>query len=172
MRFPSLALVIAPVLLLACESEPVAPDPPTPSLSATHGELVFEGTDDDPGYNPCANDGLGETVHWLGDYRITIETVTSNSGNEHWRYKAFEYPGEYRMTGLTSGDVWIVFEVRRANSFIHFLDNGNLIRNFVLSEDYENQYGERMNLHYNAHFTYSNGAWHAERGGVVSCKLY
>ena len=51
-------------------------------------------------------------------------------------------------------------------------DNGNWSRNLVQVENYENQYGEKMKLHYNVHITYANGDFRVDRGGVVSCKLY
>lgn len=171
MRVPSLAFVIAPLLLFACDREPVAPEIAPPLFSATHGEFVIEGTDDFTDYVPCANDGLGELLQWSGPFRVTFRTVTSPSGNELWKNVGSETLDGYLVEGVTSGDVWTILESRAIGRW-HFKHNGNWNRNTVWLDRYENQDGDRMFIQTTLHVTVANGAWRVARIGINACSLY
>ncbi|UCC71411.1 MAG: hypothetical protein JSV86_13575 [Gemmatimonadota bacterium] len=176
MRNTRTALLIVPLLLLACDREPVAPDTPTPdtptpSFSATHGEFVVEGTDDATFFVSCANDGLGEMVHFEGPFRISGTTVTSSSGNWLGKAEAYEYLDGHQVTGLTSGDVWTQVKLQM-NLFAYFLANGNLVRHATYLEHFENQDGDRLFTNTLSFWTIANGEYRVERREVVACRLY
>lgn len=173
MRISRCGIVLVPLLLLACDREPVAPDIDPPLFSATHGEFVAEGTDDFTDYVSCANDGLGESLHWSGPWRLTVSTVTSNSGNELWKWKGVGYLDGYTVEGLTSGDVWTILrDESRSIGLRHFQDNGNLVAIGVWQERYENQDGDRMFLQTTLHFTLANGVWRVARVGINACSIH
>jgi hypothetical protein len=171
MRITRSALLIVPLLLLACDREPVAPETPTPSFSATHGELVFYGTDDVALFVSCANDGLGEMVYFYGPWRIPVSAVTSNSGNFLLRWQDYELLDGYQITGLTSGDDWTRVDYR-ANAWHHFFANGNFSRSAIFLEHFENQDGDKMFTNTVVHFTLANGEFRIERREVPVCKPY
>jgi hypothetical protein len=173
MRVPSLAFVLVPLLLLACDREPVAPDIAPPLLSPTKGELgefAFYDTDNFERYVSCANDGAGESLHWSGPYRLAYRFVGSDSGNELLKFSHIEYLDGYSVKGVTSGDVWTILETRTPNT-LHFQHNGNLIKNIVFLELYENQDGDRIFIQTTLQFTRANGAWRVARIGINACNL-
>jgi hypothetical protein len=171
MRITGSALLIVPLLLLACDREPVAPDTPTPSFSATHGEGVLYGADDVAFFVSCANDGLGEMVHYKGPYKIPFKYIISSSGN--WLYKVldYEYLDGYQITGLTSGDEWTQVD-RRVIFNYHSFASGNEVKTLQLLEYLENQDGDRMFANGGSSFTFANGEFHAERRRIVACTPY
>lgn len=176
MRIMRSASLIVPLLLLACDREPVAPHTPTlyglaPSFSATHGDFVFYGVDDAAFFVSCANDGLGEMVRWQGPFAIPVSYVTSSSGNELWKAEAYDLLDGYQTTGLTSGDDWTRFDLQM-NVFINFQANGNVVRHATYLEHYENQDGVRMFVNTLSFWTIANGVLRVERGEVVACRLY
>lgn len=173
MRMPSFAVVLVPLLLLACDREPVAPDVAPPLLSAAHGEFVAEGYENFTDYVSCANGGLGESIHWSYSFRITISTVTSASGNELWKWKEVEHPYGYLAEGVASGDVWTILpDESRIVGLRHFQDNGNLVAIGVWQERLENQDGDEMFLQTTLHFTRADGVWRVARVAINACSLH
>jgi len=154
-------------LVVACDREPVAPDIGPPLFSTTRGEVVVVRTDNFTDYVSCANDGLGEIIHWSGQVRLTLSYMLTNGGNELIEWADIEYLDGYTVTGVTSGDVWTLLEFR-VNNRAHFQQNG-FIRNTVWLEWYENQDGDTVFVQTTAHFTVVNGEWRVARGGVTAC---
>lgn len=172
MRFFRLVPFLAvPALFMACDRAPVAPDIDSPLFRATHGGFVVENEEDYEEYVSCANDGLGEVLHWSGPYRVHWTTVTSNSGNELRKFKDYEYLEGYSVVGLTSGDEW-TFQESRVNNEFHIQKNGNVVRTAIFNEWFENQDGVRMFIQTNIHVTLANGALQVLRLGVNACSAH
>ncbi len=172
MRITRLVQLLAvPALLLACDRGPVAPDIDSPLMNAAHEGFVVENTEAFTDYVSCANDGLGEMLHWSGPYRVVWTTVTSNSGNELRKFKDYEYLEGYSVVGLTSGDEWTFQESRVNNEFL-IKKNGNIVRTAIFNEWYENQNGVRMLIQTNIHVTLANGALQVLRLGVNACSAH
>ena len=157
-------------LLVSCDREPVAPDLDVdPLFQATHEVLSFDYVDDLTLYVECANDGLGEDVHWTLPYTWEIRRVTSSSGNRIDQYRII-YDPTAQGVGLTSGDVWI-FDRNAAQAGHRVLHGDGVSNHRTLNEWYENQDGDRLYTLWTFHLTRdANGNVKAfKRFGLASC---
>lgn len=96
------ALVLVPLLLLACDSEPVAPaEGVAPSLGAASEREELALAVDYVGYNQC----LGEDLHATGTTIVsanTVATAQETRTSQHGRVA-----DDWQMVGLTTGDLWL-----------------------------------------------------------------
>lgn len=115
-----LALTLAPLLLLACNQEAIAPaSGPTPSFSAASDGQEFSITVDWVSYNPC----LDEDLHGSGTSFISRNVVTTN---EEIRVVDHVRGGEdWQMLGLTTGHIWK--PVPGAHNSVVFTESGSFI---------------------------------------------
>lgn len=132
---------------------------------------MFYGADDVAFFVSCANDGLGEIIHYKGPWRIPTTYVISSSGNRLFKILDYEYLDGYQITGLTSGDEW-THVGRRVNYNHHFFASGNQVKTLTFLEYLENQDGDRMFANGQSSYTVANGELHAERRQVVPCTPY
>jgi hypothetical protein len=95
------ALLLVPLLLLACDRPPAEPDM-QPELAAASVEWteyeLYQDWSDQPA---CLDEGL----HVFGPVLVREKTV-ENGNRVSWRLQAKPLPG-FQMVGLTSGEVWL-----------------------------------------------------------------
>lgn len=160
-----------PALLLACDSAPVAPDIDSPSFQVTRAEEVMEFNEDFWDYVSCADDGNGEWMHWTGPYTVTARKLTTPSGNTQI-IPTVEYHDAFQLEGGTSGEVWsIIPDKSRVNQVVLQKNNGNMVRNSVWLEYYQNDEGNELFVQTSLHVTVSNGELRLFRVGVNACSL-
>ncbi len=95
-----LVLTLVPLLFLACDREPVAPDSEvTPSFSVTSEWQEFTLVQDLVVYNQC----VGENLHISGTVIIRLHVVTAPGDT---RLLVLMEPVVYQLEGLTTGQIW------------------------------------------------------------------
>src|SRR6267154_298599 len=103
-----LSLTLLPLLLVACERQPAAPDRALrPEFGAIHSEITdfFEEID---GPADCtANPKIGEIVLFTGRINYVLRATTTPSGNVDTTLRTFYDPAAH-LVGQTSGTVWMI----------------------------------------------------------------
>jgi hypothetical protein len=172
MRFIRLLTLLAvSPLLTACVNEPIGPDSDQPLFAVSRTEEVSEWDEDFWDYVSCANDGNGEWMHWTGPYTVTVSRLTTPAGNTQI-IPTVEYHDAFQLEGGTSGEVWsIIPDKSRVNQIVLQMDNGNMVRNSVWLEYYENGEGDELFVQTSLHVTVANGELRLFRVGVNACSL-
>lgn len=163
-------ITLLPLLLVACERQPVAPDRvASPEFEATHSE-VTNAIDfvDDPA-DCTANPRIGEIVLFTGQLTYVVRTTTASSGNVDVT-ASFTYDPAVHLVGQTSGTVWMI-DAARTHPLFH--DNvhgaGESFEN-VDNEYYTNASGAQLHLRGNEHLTVTGqGTIVLERPLVYEC---
>jgi len=96
------ALLLVPLLLLACDRQPVAPDiDVVPELKAASGWSEFPLEVDWVMYAEC----LDEDLHGTGTTDVRVQTVgTSQDSRTHYQVAMVEET--WQLEGLTTGHIW------------------------------------------------------------------
>ena len=148
-----LSLTLLPLLLFACERQPVAPKRALgPQFEATRSEVSHTIDFVDDPADCSANPRIGEIVLFTGRLTYVANTTTASSGNVNMTV-FFTYDPAVHMVGQTSGTVWMI-DAARTHPFYH--DNlhgaGESIEG-PTNEYYTNANGARLNLRNNVHLT-------------------
>jgi len=104
-----IALTLAPLLLLGCEPEAVAPDPgPAPDLAATstwtRDALLIDFVNTN-----AVNSCVGEAFRAYGWVPYQMHEVTNEAGAYSYFYQFLPvtpWGEQFSFTGMTSGTVW------------------------------------------------------------------
>ena len=165
-----LSLTLLPLLLVACERQPVSPEPvAAPEFQATRTEVtnIFDLVDDPA--DCSSNPRTGEIVLFTGRISILVRTTTASSGNVD--VTAFAtYDPAVHMVGQTSGTLWMIDAVR-THPFYHdnFHGAGESFEG-VTNEYYTNASGAQLHLRNNVHLTVNrNGTVAVDRPLVWEC---
>jgi len=148
-----LPLTLIPLLLAACERQPVAPDRAVlPQFAATHSEIT--GTIDfvDDPADCTANPNIGEILLFTGRISYVQRTTTTSSGNVNMTL-LLTYDPAIRLVGQTSGAVWMI-DAARTHPEIH--DNIHGVGESYQGETteyYTNANGVQLRLKGNEHLT-------------------
>ena len=165
-----LSLALLPLVLAACERQPVALDHALgPLFQATRSEVTttFDFVDDPA--DCTANPRIGEIVLETGHITVVTRTTTASSGNVDVT-GFMTYDPSNRLVGQTSGTVWTI-DAARTHPFFH--DNvhgaGESFQT-VTNEYWTNANGAQLLIRGNAHLTVNaNGTVAVERPLVWEC---
>jgi len=157
-------------LRVACERQPVAPDPAVrPQFAATHNEITdfFEEVD---GPADCTgNPRIGEIVLFTGRINYVLRATTTPSGNVDTTLKFFYDPAVH-LVGQTSGTVWMINPINTRPDFILLVHGNGLVSKVSEHEFYTNAAGDHLLLMVNYHVTVNaNGSVTASRDFVYDC---
>jgi len=141
-----LSLTLLPLLLVACERQPLAPDRALrPEFAATRTEITdfFEETD---GPADCtANPRIGEIVLFTGRINYVLRATTTPSGNVDTTMQFFYDPAVH-LVGQTSGTVWMI-NPTNTQPILIFLFHGNGVVNKINEHEfYTNGAGAHLML--------------------------
>ena len=146
-------LTLVPLLLVACDRQPVAPDRAvSPQFQAIRSEVTntFDFVDDPA--DCSANPRIGEIVLFSGRITSVVRTTAASSGNVN--VTAFlTYDPAVHMVGQNSGTVWMI-DAARTHPFYH--DNVHGVGETfeaVTNEYYTNANGAQLRLSFNVHVT-------------------
>lgn len=152
-------------LALACDREPTGMLVPTgPSFQASHEQFSFTVDEDVVWFVPCANDGEGENLHFLGPFDVRIRISTSSTGNRLVRV-TLDYREGFVGLGLTSGDEWVLDprKSQTSNTIVTGPGGAGTIGG-ALSEFYTNQNAETLHIQFTLRITIdANGNVRGER---------
>jgi len=166
-----LPFTLLPLLLVACERQPVAPDQTLgPQFQATRSEItnIFDLVDDP---SDCkANPKIGEILLFTGRITIAVRTTSASSGNVDVTAAFATYDPSGHLVGQTSGTVWMI-DAARTHPMYH--DNVHGAGESFDAVDYEyytnaNGAGLRTNIHWHLTVT-GNGTVALERLGPWEC---
>ena len=151
MRIGRIALF--PLLLAACERQPVEPDHViSPQFAATHSEItgIIDFVDDPA--DCTANPNIGDVLLFTGRIAYVQRTTTTSSGNVNMTL-LLTYDPAIRLVGQTSGAVWMI-DAARTHPEIH--DNIHGVGESYegeTTEYYTNANGVQLRLKGNEHLT-------------------
>lgn len=101
-------LAVLPLLLAACERQPVAPDRvSSPQFQAIRSETTTILTFVDDPSDCTANPKIGEVLLFSGQLTYLEHTTTSGSGNTDVSWYLIYDPAVH-LVGQTSGTVWMI----------------------------------------------------------------
>lgn len=168
MRLPALTLL--PLLLLACERQPLGPDPSLrPEFAGTRTEITdfFEEID---GPADCtANPRIGEIVLFTGRINYVLTATTTPSGNVDTTLKFFYDPAVH-LVGLTSGTVWTINPTNTQPIAIFLVHGNGAVNKINEHEFYTNAADRHLLLAVNYLVTVdANGTVTASRDFVYRC---
>lgn len=168
MRPVSLALL--PLLWVACERQPVAPDPAArPQFRATHGEITGSFTEVDGPADCTANPRIGEIVLFTGQINYVLSAITTPSGNVDTTLKFFYDPAVH-LVGQTSGTVWMINPTNTQPIAIFLIHGTGLVNKINEHEFYTNAAGAHLLLMVNYQVTVNaNGTVRVSRDFVYRC---
>lgn len=147
-----LPLTLLPLLLVACERQPVAPDRVSPLFQATRSEVTdtFDLVDDPA--DCSANPRIGETLLFTGRITLSVTTTSASSGNVN--VTAFAtYDPAIHLVGQTSGTVWMIDAARTHPMFVDNFHGAGESFEGVTNEYYTNANGAQLHLRNNVHLT-------------------
>ncbi len=165
-----LSLTLLPLLLVACERRPLAPDPAVrPEFAAIHSEITdfFEEID---GPADCtANSKIGEIVLFTGRINYVLRTTATPSGNVDTTLKFFYDPAVH-LVGQKSGTLWMI-NTTNTQPIALFLVHGNGAVNKINEHEfYTNAAGGHLLLVVNYQVTLNaNGKLTVSRDFVYRC---
>jgi len=165
-----LSLTLLPLLLVACERQPVALDQMvSPQFEATHGEFTTTFNFVDEPADCTANGRIGEVVLFTGEITYVEHTTTSSFGNVEVRWY-FIYDPAVHLVGQTSGTVWMI-DPTSTHPTGHDNSHGDgLSSQNTANEHYTNANGAHLHLIGNYHLTVdANGKITATRPFVWEC---
>ncbi len=154
--------------LMEAEEETIA----TPLFAASGGWTEFEFPIDAIIFVPCANDGAGEDMHFLGTCRIQEKVVETPSGNTNLNWRPVSCY-DYTVTGLVTNDVYTL----RRDTFAKLNWNSGKgevwvqVEHFVMTNV---DTGERIDFPLLYHFTINaNGELTAEvENAYETCRAH
>ena len=148
-----LPLTLLPLLLVACERQPDAPDQALrPVFAATHGEITGSFTEVDDPADCTANPRIGEIVLFTGTINYVLTATTTPSGNVDTTLKFFYDPAVH-LVGQTSGTVWMINPTNTRPLFILLVHGNGLVMQNAEHEFYTNAVGGHLLLLVNFHVT-------------------
>lgn len=163
-------LTLIPLVLAACERQPVAPDRTVrPQFAATRSEIT--GTIDfvDDPADCTANPKIGEIVLFTGTINYVLRATTTPSGNVDTTVK-FIYDPAVHLVGQTSGTVWMIDPTNTRPVFILLVHGNGLVTQNAEHEFYTNAAGARLLLLRNFHVTVAaNGNLTVSRDPAYDC---
>lgn len=164
------SLILLPVLLAACERQPVAPDQAAaPQLQATHSEFTttFDFVNDPA--DCTANPKIGEVLLFTGQLTYVEQTTTSGSGNVDVRWYLIYDPAVH-LVGQTSGTVWMIDPTSTHPTGHDNFHGDGLSSQAKGDEHYTNANGAHLHLGEVYHLTVNaNGNITATRDPVWQC---
>jgi hypothetical protein len=166
----ALSLTLLPLLLVACERQPVAPDrSAAPQFQATRSEVTNTIDFVDAPADCTANPKIGEILLFTGHLTYVVYSTTASSGNVDVT-AFFTYDPAVHLVGQTSGTVWMI-DAARTHPMSH--DNihgvGESYQN-TTTEYYTNANGAELHLRANEHLTVNaNGTITVSRPFVWEC---
>lgn len=159
-----------PLLLVACERQPVAPDRVVPPrFAATRSEVTNTIDFVDDTSDCTANPKIREILLFTGHLTYDVYTTTSASGNVDVT-AFFTYDPAVHLVGQTSGTVWMI-DAARTHPMFHdnFHGAGESYEN-AGTEYYTNADGAWLHLRVNEHLTLNaNGTVTVTRPFVWEC---
>ena len=169
-RLRPLCLTLLPLLLVACERQPVAPDRGvSPQFRATHSEIT--GTIDfvDDPADCTANPRIGEIVLFTGQINYVLRATTTPSGNVDTTV-TFIYDPAVHLVGQTSGTVGMIDPTNTRGIFTLLVHGNGFFNDTATTEIYTNAAGAHLMLHGTYHVTVdANGNVTASRDFVRDC---
>jgi hypothetical protein len=166
----SLSLTLLPLLLVACERQPMAPDRAVrPEFQATRSEIT--GTIDfvDDPADCTANPRIGEILLFTGQVNYVLRATTSPSGNVDTTLM-FSYDPAVHLVGQTSGIVWMINPTNTRGVFMLIVHGNGLVTHDAEHEFYTNAAGAHLLLHGTYHVTVdASGNVTASRDFVRDC---
>jgi hypothetical protein len=163
-------ITLLPLLLVACERQPVAPEGTVgPQFAAIHDEIV--GSVDlvnDPA-DCTANPNIGEIVLFTGKINVAFVVTTTPSGNVDTTLKTIYDPAAH-LVGQTSGTVWMINPINTHPIGITLVHGDGAVNRVTIHEFYSNAAGARLMLKVNALVAVdSNGNIRVSRDWVWAC---
>jgi hypothetical protein len=165
-----LPLTLFPLLLVACERQPVAPDRlVAPQFAATRdivtGSVYLV---DDPA-DCTANPNIGEIVLFTGRINVAFVATTTPSGNVDTILKTIYDPAAH-LVGQTSGAVWKINPINTHPIGITLVHGSGAVNKITIHEFYTNAAGAHLMLKVNALVTVdANGSIRVSRDWVWAC---
>lgn len=165
-----LPLTLLPLLLVACERQPVAPDPAVrPQFQATHSEITGTIEEVDGPADCTANPRIGEIVLFTGQINYVLRATTTPSGNVDTTLKVIYDPAAH-LVGQTSGTVWMINPTNTRPIGIFLVHGNGLVNKIAEHEFYTNAAGAHLLLMVNYLVTVNaNGNVTASRDFVYDC---
>ncbi len=166
----SVPLTLLPLLLVACERTPAAPDHVIgPAFQAIRSEVTNTiDLVDDP--SDCtANPRIGEILLFTGRITLAVRTTSASSGNVD--VTAFAtYDPAIHLVGRTSGTVWMIDAARTHPMYHDNVHGAGESFEGVTNEYYTNASGAQLHLRNNVHLTVTGqGRIALERPLVWDC---
>jgi hypothetical protein len=163
-------LTLLPLVLAACERQPVAPDRGVrPQFQATRSEVAGFIVEVDGPADCTANPRIGEIVLFTGRINYVLRVTTTPSGNVDTMFK-FIYDPAVHLVGQTSGTVWMINPINTRPDFILLVHGNGLVSKVSEHEFYTNAAGAHLLLMANFHVTVdANGNVRASRDFVYDC---
>ena len=161
---------LLPLLLIACERQPVAPDRAVlPQFAATHGEITGSFEEIDGPADCTANPRVGEIVLFTGQINYVLSAITTPSGNVDTTLKFFYDPAVH-LVGQASGTVWMINPTNTQPIAIFLIHGNGLVNKINEHEFYTNAAGAHLLLMVNYQVTVdANGTVRASRDFVYDC---
>ena len=163
-------LTLLPLLLVACERQPVASDHALGPLFQASRSEVTNTIDflDDPA-DCTANPRIGEILLFSGHLTYETYTTTASSGNVNVT-AFFTYGPAVHLVGQTSGTVWMIDAARTHQMFHDDVHGAGESFENVDNEYYTNANGAQLHLRGNEHLTVTGqGTIALERPLVYEC---
>ena len=168
MRYGSITLL--PLLLAACERQPVAPDSLVKPQFAATRDIVTGSVDlvDDPA-DCTANPNIGEIVLFTGRINVVFVATTTPSGNVDTTLKTTYDPAAH-LVGQSSGTLWMINPINTHPIGITLVHGNGVVNKITIHEFYTNAAGAHLLLKVNALVTAdANGNIRVSRDWVWAC---
>ena len=165
-----LPVTLLPLLLVACERKPLAPDPADrPQFQTIRSEITGSFVEVDGPADCTANPKIGEIVLFTGQINYVLRATTTPSGNVDTLFK-FIYDPAVHLVGQTSGTVWMINPINTRPDFILLVHGNGLVSKVSEHEFYTNAAGAHLLLMVNYHVTVNaNGNVTVSRDFVYDC---
>ena len=165
-----LPLMLIPLLLVACQRQPFAPDQVVrPRFAATRSEIAGSLDFVDDPADCTANPRIGEIVLFTGTINYVLRATTTPSGNVDTTLK-FTYDPAVHLVGQTSGTVWMIDPTNTRPVFILLVHRNGLVTQNAEHEFYRNDAGAGLLLLRNFHVTVNaNGNITVSRDPAYDC---
>lgn len=161
---------LLPLLLVACERQPVALDSVvSPRFAVTRSEITGYFEEIDGPADCTANPRIGEIVLFTGRINYVLTATTTPSGNVDTTLK-FRYDPAVHLVGQTSGTVWMIDTINTRPIFILRVHGDGSVTKVSEREFYRNATGANLMLHVNFLVTVTaNGTVTASRDFLYQC---
>jgi hypothetical protein len=147
-----LPLTLLPLLLVACERQPVAPDrAAAPQFQATRSEVTNTIDFVDDPADCTANPKIGEILLFTGRLTYVVRTTTASSGNVNMT-AFFTYDPAVHLVGQTSG-TWMIDAARTHPMYHDNVHDAGESFEAITNEYYTNASGAKLHIRSNVHLT-------------------